>query len=130
MKSFSQRILMFQNDLVQAMMLRRFVNQLGYLVHEVREPDEVRTALEQEEPFDAILLDLGVHLDRAFQILKTCRERHPGTPVIVVSGLRQEEVLEWIRRFGVQDIIQRPSSLRELLVRVESDLGKYAPIAS
>ncbi|GEM47155.1 response regulator transcription factor [Deinococcus cellulosilyticus] len=130
MKNLSQRILMFQNEAVQAMMLRRFVNQLGYLVHEVSDPEEAQTVLEQEEPFDVILLDLGVRLDRAFQILKACRERHPNTPVIVVSGLRQEEVSEWIRRFGVEDIILRPRSLRELLVRVESDLVKYAPIAS
>lgn len=126
----NSRILMFQHDLVESMMIRRFVNQLGYLVHEVSHPEDATEALSHEEGFGAILLDLGVKLDRAFQLLKTCRERFPNTPVIVVSSVRQEEVLEWLKRFGVQDVIVKPRSLRELLLRVENDLEKYAPLAS
>lgn len=126
----NSRILMFQHDLVESMMIRRFVNQLGYLVHEVAHPEDATEALSHEEGFGAILLDLGVKLDRAFQLLKTCRERFPNTPVIVVSSVRQEEVLEWLKRFGVQDVIVKPRSLRELLLRVENDLEKYAPLAS
>ncbi|GGJ51520.1 response regulator [Deinococcus roseus] len=126
----AQRILMFQHEAIQAMMLRRFVNQLGYLVHEVRDAAEIQTVLEQEGTFDVILLDVGTSLQQAFEVLSACRERHPATPVIVVSGIGEEELQEWIHRYEVQDVIQRPRSLRELLVRVESDLEKYAPIAS
>ncbi|WP_034339424.1 response regulator [Deinococcus misasensis] len=126
----NSRILMFQHDLVESMMIRRFVNQLGYLVHEVAHPEDATEALSHEEGFGAILLDLGVKMDRAFQLLKSCREHFPNTPVIVVSSIRQEEVLEWLKRFGVQDVIVKPRSLRELLLRVENDLEKYAPLAS
>lgn len=126
----NSRILMFQQDLVESMMIRRFVNQLGYLVHEVAHPEDATEALSHEEGFGAILLDLGVKMDRAFQLLKSYREHFPNTPVIVVSSIRQEEVLEWLKRFGVQDVIVKPRSLRELLLRVENDLEKYAPLAS
>jgi DNA-binding NtrC family response regulator len=67
-----------------------------------------------EGKFDVIVTDLRMPVVNGFEILEAARARHPGTPVVVMSG--SAEVTDAVRaiRAGARDFLIKPFEFRNL----------------
>lgn len=67
-----------------------------------------------EGRFDAVVTDLRMPLVSGFEILEEARTRHPGTPVVVMSG--SAEITDAVRaiRAGARDFLIKPFEFKNL----------------
>lgn len=59
----------------------------------------------EADPFDATLLDLGLPDSTGLDTLRQVRQAHPDVPVVVLTGLRDEEVALEAIRDGAHDYL-------------------------
>jgi PAS domain S-box-containing protein len=95
---------------------------LQYLGHEVVVTDsghaaieQYRRALEQQQPFDAVMLDLVVPgAMGGRETIEGLTELDPAVNAIVVSGYTQDSVLSQYRDYGFKAVMAKPFTLEEL----------------
>ncbi|KHG66225.1 histidine kinase [Thermus sp. 2.9] len=114
------RVLVVEDDPAVAKVLELALKREGFLPHLVRDYASALAAL--GEDWDAILLDLNLPGGFGLDLLRHLRQTlGKATPVLVLSGLKQEHhVLEALRA-GAQDYLTKPFSPKELILR----LGRY-----
>ncbi|MGZ8707565.1 MAG: response regulator [Gaiellaceae bacterium] len=90
--------------------------------HRVDTIDALRAALDQ--PWDIVIVDEALPGFNATQVLQLVQSRHPGTPVIVVSGVLDEETAVSFLRAGARDFVTK-QRLSRLNAAVARELGCY-----
>lgn len=71
----------------------------------------------------AVLLDLMMPTMTGEELLPLLREHLPETPVLVQSGLAQEESLRRLCALGIRGFLQKPFRSEQLLRVVRETLG-------
>ena len=74
--------------------------------------------------FDCIISDVNLGEKMGFDIVKYVKERNSNTPVLLLSGLTQEEMILKGFDVGADDYIRKPFSLAELNARISTRLNK------
>ena len=67
--------------------------------------------------FDIILLDLGLPDSVGFESFKSTLELHPAIPIIILTGLANEETGIQAIKYGAQDYLVKGEFNGKLLVR-------------
>jgi DNA-binding response OmpR family regulator len=75
-------------------------------------------ALVKRGGFDAVLLDLGLPDSQGLETLRAVRQLDPDVPVVVLSGLEDEETALQALRDGAQDYLVKGRFTGTVLVRV------------
>jgi diguanylate cyclase (GGDEF)-like protein len=115
----AQRILLVDDDPVHRLRVRYVLEDAAYGVEEAPTGEEALRMLARGG-FDAVLLDLdlpGIHgfdVLRAISALPAAR----GVPVLMITGLDSEAVIESSFELGAYDFISKPINDRVLLQRV------------
>ena len=96
---------------------------------EVSNLDDAVRVLEADREFDIALLDLNIPGVNGFEGLLRLRTLHPRLPVLVVSGLENEQIIDEAITYGAAGFL--PKSLgREVLAKAISIImegGIYVP---
>jgi DNA-binding response OmpR family regulator len=112
-------ILAIEDDWTVAMVLEHVLRTAGYEVQVVGGVSDGRRALSGGS-YDLVLLDLNLPDGNGLELLRTIREDlGRTTPILVLSGMRQEETVVQGLRFGADDYVAKPFSPLELLARVD-----------
>jgi two-component system, OmpR family, phosphate regulon response regulator PhoB len=75
--------------------------------------------------YDIVLLDLNLPDGNGLDLLRDIRRDHgSAVPVLVLSGLRQEDAVVRGLELGADDYVTKPFSPPELLARVSRCLGR------
>ncbi len=74
--------------------------------------------------FDCIISDVNLGEKMGFDIVKYVKERNSNTPVLLLSGLTQEEMILKGFDVGADDYIRKPFSLAELNARISTRLNR------
>lgn len=69
------------------------------------------------QPFDVVLLDLGLPDSQGIETVQKVKASHPGVPVIVFSGLEDEEIAISTLQMDVQDYLTKGTIDGNLLAR-------------
>ena len=72
--------------------------------------------------FDLLLLDLVLPGASGFDILQALKRDRPGIPIIILSARGEEADRVNGLKFGADDYVVKPFSMKELLARVEAVL--------
>lgn len=81
--------------------------------------EEALDALE-DGAYDAVLLDVDMPGMDGFQVLRRLRERGQETPVILLTGIKdQESVVRGLEQ-GADDYVTKPFDARELVARLQA----------
>jgi DNA-binding response OmpR family regulator len=80
--------------------------------------------LAYENSIDLMLLDVKVPKLNGFEFLKAIREQDSKTPAIFITSLNSVEDVELGFSVGCDDYIRKPFALKELLVRINSQLNR------
>ncbi|TZF90011.1 response regulator [Cognatilysobacter lacus] len=112
------RVLIVDDDPgVRALLLR----YLGSRAMQVQAADSISTMrwLLEQQPFDVLLLDLGLPDGDGLDVLRELRQRWQG-PVLILSG--RGEAAEHVLGLesGADDFIDKPFDLRELHARIHA----------
>jgi CheY-like chemotaxis protein len=97
----------------------RIVGRLGYQVDAACSGEEAvkiyRTALEQEGPYDLVVLDLAAEEEMGG--VETCNRLHAlddGVRALVTTGYSSDPVVENCQEYGFVGALPKPFSIHEL----------------
>jgi DNA-binding response OmpR family regulator len=110
------------------LVLRPFLEQLGYRVSVARTLDEARSALRATPPTDAVLLDLHLPDGSGLDFLRDLRKQG-GTarlPVVVLTAEGEDRILREARRLGAA-LVTKPFSPTKLSQQIAMMFGDVEP---
>ncbi len=117
-------ILAIEDDWTVRTVLEHTLKSAGYDVDLVPGISDARQLL-AEGHYDLVLLDLNLPDGNGLDLLRDIRkDLGTGVPVLVLSGLRQEEIVVRGLELGADDFVTKPFSPPELLARVSRCLGQ------
>jgi DNA-binding response OmpR family regulator len=118
-----KRILVVEDD---SAIRQGLTDALEFAGYEVLQAATGREGMDRvaRATFDLLLLDLILPCGSGFDILKAARAVRPTLPIIVVTARGEESDRVQGLRWGADDYVVKPFSVRELLARVEAVLRR------
>lgn len=113
------RILLAEDDQVMADGLSRSLRGTGYAVDHVASGSEADTAL-TTQPYDLLILDLGLPGLAGLEVLKRLRARNDSLPVLILTAADSVEQRVRGLDLGADDFMAKPFALSELEARVRA----------
>jgi len=113
------RLLLVEDDEELSERLRRALKREGYAI-DLAEDGEQGQFLGEVEPYDAIILDLGLPKRPGLEVLDRWRSKHIATPVLILTA--RDAWHERVDGFkaGADDYLGKPFHVEELLVRLQA----------
>src|SRR5271154_7630273 len=123
------RILLVEDDPDLSRQLKRALADAGYAVDHAPDGEEA-AFLGETEPYDAIILDLGLPKIDGAAVLEGWRRAQLATPVLILTarGAWSEKVAGFDA--GADDYLTKPFHTEELLARLRALLRRSAGHAS
>jgi DNA-binding response OmpR family regulator len=127
-KKDGRTILIIEDDLSMAQLVRTYLKHAGYQV-EIAETGEEGIEMAQQVKPHLILLDLKLPLRSGWDVCRILRTR-ADVPIIMVTPQRSED--DRLRGFakGADDYVVKPFSPRELVARVGAVLRRQLAITT
>lgn len=123
------RVLVIEDDPEVARQVVATLKQAGYAVDHADTGDE-GAFLGATEPFDAVILDLGLPGEDGLTILQRWREQGQTMPVLILTSRSSWREKVTGLRAGADDYLAKPFELDELLARIEALIRRAAGHAS
>lgn len=119
------RLLLAEDDLTLGPQLQTALKRAGYAADLATDGAEAE-AQGELEPYDLVILDLGLPKRAGLEVLKNWRSRNLNLPVIILTarGSWQEKVDGF--NAGADDYIAKPFQIEELLARISAVLKRSA----
>jgi adenylate cyclase len=119
------RLLIADDDAENREILRRLLEPRGFQLTFAENGIETIAKMEQGD-FDAVLLDIRMPEMDGFAVLSRLRETGQlrNTPVIVVTGLQEEQDAVRCIEHGAEDFLSRPIRPALLMARLSASLEK------
>lgn len=114
------RILIAEDDEVLADGLCQAMTHAGYAVDCVKDGHSAKLILSGEQPFDLVILDVGLPKLDGFSVLRGLRESNRQVPVIILTARDAEGDRIKGLDLGADDYMSKPFSLPELEARVRA----------
>jgi two-component system copper resistance phosphate regulon response regulator CusR len=123
------RILLAEDEVKTAEYVKRGLTEAGYAVDLAFEGEEALW-LSENNPYDAIILDVMMPGRDGFSIVRQLRRKGIGTPVLFLTA--RCDVADRIKGLdaGGDDYLVKPFSISELLARVRALLRRRRPDAT
>ena len=113
------RVLLAEDDTVLADGLCRSLRRAGYAVDWVTSGSEADSAL-AAQPYDLLILDLGLPKMSGMDVLKRVRARESTVPVLILTAADSVEQRVRGLDLGADDFMAKPFALSELEARVRA----------
>jgi two-component system response regulator QseB len=113
------RILLVEDDLMLGDGLRTGLTQYRYTVDWVKDGNAAVQAI-SSEPFEIIILDLGLPKRSGLDVLRTIRSKGINTPVLILTASDGVENLVKGLDSGADDYLAKPFDLDELCARIRA----------
>ena len=118
-----RKILLLEDDVQLSDTVKQFLEHYKYEIVTAYDAHQARD-LVYETHFDLMLLDIKVPYQSGFDLLSELREEGNGTPAIFITSLHSVDDVTRGFDVGCDDYIRKPFALKELLVRIESQLKR------
>ncbi|GHH23180.1 response regulator transcription factor [Streptomyces lanatus] len=117
------RVLLVEDDEPVAESLRRGLLRYGFEVAWVTTGSD---ALSHTDPYDVVLLDLGLPDTDGLDVCKALRERG-DVPIIVISARSDETDRVVGLELGADDYVSKPFGVREVIARIRAVMRRIQP---
>ena len=127
------RVLLVEDDAVDSRIVKRVLARcLKPVKFTVELAESLSAAIEDlgSREYDAVLLDLRLPDSTGIETVQKINEVNPRIPIVVLTGLDDEETGLWAIRNGATDYLVKSRSLESLLARtilyaLEREKGKH-----
>ena len=122
----SGRILVADDEPHIRRILRTLLENDSFVVHEAADGQEALDLLQDEEPYDFVLLDLMMPGASGIEVLRAMSElaHRVDTPVIMLTAKGQDTDREAALAAGANDFLTKPFSPKKLLARIHELLAE------
>ena len=100
----------------------------SHLCHVAETADRAIVWLDGES-YDVVLTDISMPGVSGVELLGHVRQRQPDTPVIVMSGISDQDHAEGLLRLGAFDFLLKPFKLEEVEQCVERAIERHKQLA-
>jgi two-component system OmpR family response regulator len=123
------RILLVEDDLDLQRVLKRALSDAGYVIDTAGDGEEGHY-LGDTEPYDAVILDLGLPKMDGVRVLEKWRKDGRKMPVLILTA--RDRWSDKVAGFdaGADDYLAKPFHTEELLARVRALLRRAAGLAT
>jgi DNA-binding response OmpR family regulator len=121
----SHTVLVVDDDAAIRFLCRVNLELDGWAVHEAEAIDQARETL-AATPVDIVLLDVHVGVDSGLDFIAEIRERHPGVPVVLLTGSVGSPGLDGV---DAEAVISKPFTLDQLTGTLGKLVRRAAPEA-
>ncbi|MEI6503221.1 MAG: PAS domain S-box protein, partial [Armatimonadota bacterium] len=113
------RVLVIEDDADDALLLRRALGEAGPAGFALAWTHRLSEGLAhlRSHPVDVLLLDLGLPDSRGLETLKAVQQQTPLVPIVVLSGLSDEDLAMEAVQQGAQDYLVKGQVSGSLLAR-------------
>ena len=113
-------------------LIRDTLHELLSTSHECHTADRAEQALAylDIETYDAVLTDLSMPGLSGREVLNYIQEKHPTTPVIVISGMPQGGYGQEVIEMGAFAFFTKPFKLEEIEEAVDRAIARHQELAS
>ena len=119
-------ILLIDDEAVIRLIHSKFLEGLNCEVDTVENGEKALKMLEQNHPYDFIFSDMGLPGMSGAELTKLYRQRekhfHRCVPIIGLTGYSSQEDKENFLRAGVNEILVKPVSVKQLQDVLENDM--------
>ena len=123
------RVLLVEDDAALRLQLKNSLQQAGYVVDEADNGQDAHHA-GATEPFDVVVLDLGLPVLDGLTVLQRWREQGVTTPVLILTARDSwHEKVAGIDA-GADDYLTKPFHTEELLARLRALIRRAHGLAS
>lgn len=119
-------ILFVEDDATIAMGVEYSLQQEGFQVSLAHRLEDARDLLKRQ-PFDLVLLDLGLPDGSGYELCKEIRAAG-DTPIVILSARDEESSIVLGLDLGADDYLTKPFRLRELISRMKAVLRRRGPV--
>ncbi len=115
----SVKVLLIEDDPNDAFLLQRALAKASPVRFEVERVGRLETALQclQGGRFDAALLDLSLPDSEGLETLDAVRNENPDVPIVVLSGIDNEDTAIGALQHGAQDYLVKGEASGDLVIR-------------
>lgn len=117
------RLLVAEDDIDLGHVMRRALEQEGYVVDLVARGDEVLAAMRASD-YDVVLLDVGLPYLSGIDVLRQLRSGKDTTPVVIITALDRTRHRVAGLDAGADDYVVKPVDLAELAARIRAQLRR------
>lgn len=122
MGHLKRRIVVVEDDETLRALLAFCLEQEGHKVMCAGSAKEMHAQLAAGDP-DLVLLDLGLPDEDGLVVVRQLRARS-ATPVMVLTGNQNQDVLVAALELGVDDFLRKPFDPREMILRVSALIAR------
>jgi DNA-binding response OmpR family regulator len=121
----SHTVLVVDDDAAIRFLCRVNLELDGWAVHEAEAIEQARETL-AATPIDIVLLDVHVGVESGLDFMGEIRERHPGLPVVLLTGSVGSSRLDGV---DAEAVISKPFTLDQLTGTLGKLVLRAAPEA-
>lgn len=127
-KGQGERVLFLDDEAPLTEIATRMLKHLGYEpeVH-TRQEEALKALGANPQAFHAVITDLNMPGSSGLEFAHSVWKVRPGIPIILSSGHITEELLNRARGLGIQQVLNKPTTVEELGECLARMLGKSAP---
>jgi len=124
-RTASMHILLAEDNAINQEVIRSILERAGHSVHIVEDGEQALDALDGEESFDLVLLDMNMPQLSGLEVLKQYRfmDTSSKTPVIMLSADALPETAHACLAAGADDYLTKPVDVTSML----QTISQYAP---
>ena len=113
------KLLLIEDNIGDSVIIRKMLEESENTTFELTHAPRLKNGLKhlETEKFDIILLDLGLPDSEGFESFKITLRKHPVIPIIILTGLEDEEIGIKTIKYGAQDYLVKGEFNGKLLVR-------------
>ena len=123
----THRILVVDDDRVMAKTLSEILQLQGWQVRVAHDGMEAVLAV-QEQPYDAVLMDVKMPVMNGVTAFKAMKALRPGLKVVLMTAFAAQELLADAEENGVLRILSKPVDIRSLLAFLAGTLSRRGPV--
>jgi two-component system, cell cycle sensor histidine kinase and response regulator CckA len=104
--------------------IRRFLEIAGHHVSCVSNGEAALEALSNGRPCDLVILDLMMPREESATTFQRLRQRRPGLPILLCTGLPQADPAPHLLQAGAVGLLRKPFRMNELWYAVNAALSR------
>jgi two-component system, cell cycle sensor histidine kinase and response regulator CckA len=118
-----QSILVIDDEAAVLDVVRRFLQIAGHRVTSATSCGEALELLTDDAEIDLVILDLMMPREDALTNFQNLRQRRPGIPILLCTGLPQADPAPELLRNGAVGLLRKPFRMNELWYAVKQGLS-------